>query len=83
MNCWELKDCIFNKMEPQESKCPVYKQQCGCWEFDWVSFYNQMPECKEKEEWKKIMLTNCPECVVYKHKKENLEAILDSLGKNN
>lgn len=81
MKCWEIKHCIFEGTNPEESKCPPHMNQCGCWEYDWITFYKQMPECKEKIEWKEIMLENCPNCVVYKHKNKAIDKVLRQLIK--
>ncbi|MGE5632048.1 MAG: hypothetical protein ACM3TR_13260 [Caulobacteraceae bacterium] len=79
MKCYELKICCFNGTGPKESKCQPYKQQIGCWEYDWVGFYMTMPDCSEKYEWRDAMLGGCPECVVYKQHKEEIDYILEGL----
>jgi hypothetical protein len=79
MKCYEIKECLFNGTSPNESKCPPYKLQIGCWEYDWASFYNSMPECKEKLEWLEEMLKNCPACVVYRLHREEMKGSLDKL----
>jgi len=79
MKCYEIKNCCFNGTEHVTSKCPPHKFKIGCWEYDWVSFYNKMPECKEKLEWREIMLNKCPKCEVYEIHKDDMEKILQGL----
>jgi hypothetical protein len=82
LKCWEIKNCPFNNTDPQKSTCPPHKNNCGCWEYDWVGFYNQMPDCEEKLQWRLAMLSNCKECEVYKYKELELDKILNDLEKS-
>ena len=79
MKCYEIKNCPFNGTEHATSKCPPHKLKVGCWEYDWVSFYNKMPECEEKLEWKEVMLSKCPNCEVYRLHENDMKAILEGL----
>jgi hypothetical protein len=38
-----------------------------------------MPDCDEKYEWRDVMLKRCPECVVYKIHKDEMDQILEGL----
>lgn len=79
MKCWEIKCCCFKDTEPRQSKCQPHKLQIGCWEYDWVGFYNAMPDCDEKLEWRDVMFSDCPECPVYQAHKVDLGNILKGL----
>jgi len=82
MKCYELKNCCFNGTDPSVSKCQPHQLQIGCWEYDWVSYYNSMPECEEKYEWRDVMLNRCPGCQVYALHPEEMERILEGLRGN-
>jgi len=76
--CYEIIKCPFYNTEPKKSNCPVYKEQIGCYRYNWGDFYKQMPEGKEKQDWKIIMLQNCPKCEVHKlHNKEVDSFLID------
>lgn len=79
MKCFEIKKCPFNGTNPKKSKCPPHRLQIGCWEYDWVSFYKAMPDGEEKENWRKIMLEECPYCEVYKTNKSDIDKFLKGL----
>lgn len=79
MKCYEIKNCPFKGTAPDMSKCPPYRLQIGCWEYDWASFYKNMPDCKEKLEWREVMLKNCSVCEVYKLHEMEMKEILFTL----
>ncbi len=79
MKCWEIRECIFKGTDPKESRCPPYELQISCWEYDWNRFYRAMPDCQEKLEWRDVMLTECPICLVYRLHKSYLSEILKGL----
>lgn len=80
MKCYELKGCYFNGTDPRESKCPSHREQVGCWEYDWLSFYNSMPDCADKYEWRETMFKICPECEMYKLHKQSVDMFLKELA---
>lgn len=80
MRCYEVKKCYFNGTNPAGSKCPPHREQVGCWEYDWLSFYAGMPDCAEKYEWRETMLKICPECQVYKLHKPEIDGFLRGLA---
>ena len=79
--CYELIDCPFNGLDPDNSNCPVHKNQSSCWEYDWISFYNKMPECQEKEDWKKAMVEKCRNCSVRDKKPDLINKLIEDLKK--
>ncbi|MBS4537495.1 hypothetical protein GOQ27_03420 [Clostridium sp. D2Q-11] len=79
MKCYEIKNCPFKGTDHSTSKCPPHKLKVGCWEYDWVSYYNKMPECNEKLEWREVMLKRCTNCKVYKLHREDMNVILEAL----
>jgi hypothetical protein len=79
MKCCELKNCCFNGTDPKESICQPYQLQIGCWEYDWVALYKDMPDCNEKYKWRDVMLNGCPACIVYKIHKDKMDQILEGL----
>lgn len=80
MKCYEIKNCSFNGTDPENSKCPPHRLQIGCWEYDWAGFYKVMPDCKEKLEWREVMLNNCPVCGVYKLHEAEMKDMLFRLA---
>jgi len=81
--CYEIKNCPFyTGAVPAEVKCPVYDLKIGCWEYDWVSFYNQMPNSSEKTEWRCGMIEHCKTCEVYFDHKEEMDKIINQLEAN-
>lgn len=79
MKCYEIKNCVFNGKDHKESKCPPHKLQVGCWEYDWVSYYNEMPDCEEKLEWRDFMINNCTKCKIYELHKNEVDNFLEGL----
>lgn len=79
--CWDIKQCPFRGTNPEKSKCGAYKTQVGCWEYDWVGFYNEMPDCAGKIEWRNTMLDGCPRCEVYSLHKKEMDSVLEGLRK--
>jgi hypothetical protein len=78
--CYEINNCPFNTGEvPENAKCPPFDMKIGCWEYDWVSFYNEMSECKEKVEWCDSMINRCKQCKVYLEHKVEMDSILNKL----
>ncbi len=79
MKCWEIKDCPFKDTDFRDSKCPSFKLQINCWEYDWVSFYQAMPDCEGKLEWRDVMLTECPNCFVCSLHRDAISKIVKGL----
>lgn len=79
MKCYELKKCPFKDTDSEGTMCPPYELGIGCWEYNWVEFYKEMPDCKAKEEWREIMLEKCPQCKVYEIHKKEVDEFLDGL----
>ena len=77
--CYQIKNCPFNGTDPEDSKCPVYKKQIDCWEYDWISFYNQMTDCNEKIVWRDNMLKRCKNCKIFPLHRKKIKKILDKL----
>ncbi len=79
LKCYELINCPFNHTCHEKSKCPPHQNQMGCFEYDWVHFYNQMPDGEDKEQWKTFMLNKCPQCDVYQYHPEEINHMLKRL----
>ena len=78
--CYELLNCPFNAGEvPKGAKCPPFDLKIGCWEYDWSEFYNNMPDCKEKTEWRDGMIRRYKKCKVYQEHKDEMDLILEKL----
>jgi hypothetical protein len=78
--CYEINNCPFNTGKvPENTKCPPFDRKIGCWEYDWVSFYNKMPDCIEKIEWRNSMINRCKQCKVYLEHKVEMDSILNKL----
>jgi len=78
--CFEIINCPYNsKTAPEGMTCPVYDQQCTCWEFDWPEFYTSLPEGTGREEWRCGMIECCNNCQVYKSHKPAMDNIFKQL----
>ena len=81
MKCYEINNCPFNTGKvPPNAICPPFDLKIGCWEYDWAGFYDKMPDCKEKIEWRDSMISRCMQCKVYLEHKEDMNLILNKLG---
>ena len=77
--CWEIKSCPFSGTDPTDAKCPAYASQTACWEYDWLSFCEVMPDGPEKAEWKRTMLEWCASCAVRSKHGEQVDAFTEKL----
>jgi len=75
--CLQIKNCPFIGIDPENSKYPVYENQIGCWEFNWISFYNKMPDCNEKILWRDEMLKKCKNCEIFSFHRKKIKKSLD------
>lgn len=80
MKCYEINNCPFNSGKvPENVKCPPFEKKIGCWEYDWAGFYNNLPDCNEKTEWRDGMINRCKQCKVYLEHKSVMDRILTKL----
>ena len=79
-NFWDIKECPFNGTNASEVSCPVYANQTSCWEFDWLSFYDAMPDGSDKYEWKRMMIEGCSDCKVRNLHEREVDAFLTKFG---
>ena len=78
--CYQINNCPFNRGRvPASAKCPTFDLKIGCWEYDWVAFYSNMPDCKEKTEWREGMISRCKQCKVYLEHKAEMDLILNKI----
>lgn len=78
-NCWDIVRCPFRDTDPEASRCPAYRLQMACWEFDWARYYGRMCERPGTEEWRTAMLARCRGCQVYASHREQMDRVLDRL----
>lgn len=77
--CWDIKSCPFSATDPADARCPAYASQTTCWECDWLSFYQAMPDGPEKAEWKRMMLECCASCAVRSRHEQEIDAFMEEL----
>lgn len=78
--CYEIVNCPMNGTAPKTAKCQVYREQTSCWTYDWKTLYHQMPEGKEKQQWRIHMLKHCPRCPSYHCHEADMKTKLKELN---
>ncbi|MBN1971357.1 MAG: hypothetical protein JXR48_17820 [Candidatus Delongbacteria bacterium] len=80
MKCYEKINCPFNNgTAPEGVNCPVFDKKISCWEFDWVKFYNDLPDGTDKEQWKCGFMDYCKNCELYSQHKEKMDSYFESM----